>query len=159
MRGTRPLRGQMAQVVKVRNAMSTEVFEISEDATVQAAARRMSETRVNSLIVRPEAKEDPFGIITSTDIVDVIADGRDPATTAVGDVAAAPLVVVTPGVPLAYAARLMKRANCRHLAVFNGREIVGILSASDVVKAVGQAGSAVTARGKRADEVSLATMH
>ncbi len=149
----------MAKVVKVRNAMSTEVFEISEDATLQAAAKRMADAHVNSLIVRPEAKEDPFGIITSTDIVDAIADGRDPAATAVGDVAAAPLVVVTPGVPLAYAARLMKRASCRHLAVFNGREVVGVLSAFDIVKAVAQAGSVVTARGKRAEEPSLATMH
>lgn len=149
----------MAKVVKVRNAMSTEVFEISEDATLQAAAKRMADAHVNSLIVRPEAKEDPFGIITSTDIVDAIADGRDPAATAVGDVAAAPLVVVTPGVPLAYAARLMKRTRCRHLAVFNGREVVGILSAFDIMKAVAQAGSVVTARGKRAEEPSLATMH
>jgi len=149
----------MAQIVKVRDAMSTDVLEIEEDANLQAAAKRMADARVNSLIVRPEGKEEPFGIITSTDIVDAIARNQDPATTLVRETAVAPLVVVTPGVPLAYAARLMKRANCRHLAVFNGREIVGILSASDVVKAVGQAGSAVTARGKRADEVSLATMH
>ncbi|HEY5605366.1 MAG TPA: CBS domain-containing protein, partial [Thermoplasmata archaeon] len=41
------------------------------------------------------------------------------------------------GVPIAYAARLMKRANLRHLAVFNGREIVGVLSAYDFMKALG----------------------
>ncbi|MEK6911585.1 MAG: CBS domain-containing protein, partial [Candidatus Thermoplasmatota archaeon] len=133
----------MAQIVKVRDAMSTEVLEVAEDATLQAAAKRMADARVNSLIVRPEGKEEPFGIVTSTDVVDAIARGQDPTTTVVHQVAAAPLVVVTPGVPLAYAARLMKRGNHRHLAVFNGRQIVGLLSAHDVVKAVGQWGSLV----------------
>ncbi len=121
--------------------MSTEVFEISEDATLQSAAKRMSDARVNSLIVRPEGREEPFGIVTSTDIVDAISDGMDPTVALVRDVATAPLVTVTPGVPVAYAARLMKRANLRHLAVFNGREVVGILSAYDIVRAIGRWGS------------------
>ena len=124
-------------VVKVRDVMSTEVFEISEDATIQAAARRMADAHTNSLIVRPGGKEEPFGIITSTDIVDALAVGTDPTKALVGEIASAPLVTITPGVPIAYAARLMKRTNLRHLAVFNGREIVGVLSAYDFMKALG----------------------
>lgn len=127
--------------------MSTEVFEISEDATLQAAAKRMADARVNSLIVRPEAKEDPFGIITSTDIVDALSDGMNPEEVRVADVATSPLVTVTPGVPVVSAARLMKRANLRHLAIFNGREIVGVLSAYDIARAVGRWGSLVEGRG------------
>lgn len=137
----------MAQIVKVRDAMSPDVLEIDEDATLQAAARRMADARVNSLIVRPEGKDEPFGIVTSTDIVEAVAQRRDPSTVLVRDAAASPLVVVTPGVPLAYAARLMQRGNLRHLAVFNGRQIVGILSAHDLVKAVGQWGSRVVIAG------------
>ena len=131
----------MARYVKVRDAMSTEVFEISEDATLQAAAKRMADARVNSLIVRPEGREEPFGIVTSSDVVDALAEGRDPSTSLVGEIATAPLVTVTPGVPVAYAARLMRRANLRHLAVFNGREVVGVLSSFDIVKAIGRWGS------------------
>jgi len=128
--------------------MSPEVFEIPEDATLQAAAKRMADSRVNSLIVRPEEKEDPYGIITSTDIVDAIADRMDLEVVRVADVATAPLVTVTPGVPLAYAARLMKRANLRHLAVFNGREVVGVLSAYDVMRAVARGGSRLEAKAR-----------
>ena len=139
----------MQRQMRVRDAMSTEVFEISEDATLQAAAKRMADARVNSLIVRPEGREDPFGIITSTDVVDALADGLSIETTRVGAVATAPLVTVTPGVPIAYAARLMKRTNLRHLAVFNGREIVGVLSAYDVARAAGRWGDRV--EGKTAE--------
>ena len=125
------------KTMKVRDAMSTNVLEIPDDATLEAAARRMAESKVNSLVVRPEGKEEPFGILTSTDIVDALAGGAEPAQTLVRDVATTPLVVITPGVPLRYAARLMKRANVRHLAVFNGREVVGVLSAFDIVRAIG----------------------
>ncbi len=119
--------------------MSADVREVPEGAALEIAARRMAELKVNSLVVRPEGKEEPFGILTSTDIVDAIAEGTEPAKTLVRDVATTPLVLITPGVPLRYAARLMKRANVRHLAVFNGREIVGVLSASDIVRAIGVA--------------------
>ena len=146
----------MARTVKVRDAMSTEVFEVPEDATIQAAAKRMSDAHVNSLIVRPEEKEDPFGIITSSDIVYAVASGMDPGTVPVREIAAMPLVIVTPGVLLAHAARLMRGANLRHLAVFNGREIVGILSAYDVMKAVGKHGSLVAVGGRPEPELSPA---
>jgi len=146
----------MAHIVKVREAMSTTLLEVGEDVTLQVAAKRMADARVNSLVVRPSAKEEPFGIVTSTDIVEAIAGGQDPSKTEVYEVAAAPLVVVTPGVPLVYAARLMKRGNLRHLVVFNGREVVGILSAYDIVKAVGQWGSLGAGRIKKDAELTLA---
>jgi len=123
--------------MKVRDVMSADVREVPEEATLEIAARRMAELKVNSLVVRPGEKEQPYGILTSTDIVDAIAEGVEPAKTLVRDVASTPLVVITVGVPLRYAARLMKRANVRYLAVFNGREIIGVLSASDIVRAIG----------------------
>ena len=126
-----------ARNMKVREVMSTEIREIPEEATLEMAARRMADSKVNSLVVQPGEKEEPFGILTSTDIVDAIAEGVEPSRTLVRDLATTPLVVITPGVPLSYAARLMKRANVRHLAVFNGREIIGMLSATDIVRAIG----------------------
>lgn len=146
----------MTQEMRVRDAMTPEVFEISEDATLQAAAKRMADARVNSLIVRPEGKEDPFGIITSTDIVDSLADGLSLEDTRVGQVATAPLVTVTPGVPVGYAARLMKRTNLRHLAVFNGREIVGVLSAFDIARAAGRWGNRLEVKPLPAERTDVA---
>ena len=123
--------------MKARDVMSAEVREVPEHETIEVAAKRMAELKVNSLVVRPAGSDDPFGILTSTDIVDAIAEGVEPSKALVRDLATSPLVMITSGVPLSYAARLMKRANVRHLAVFNGREIVGVLSASDIVRAIG----------------------
>lgn len=121
---------------KVRDVMSTEIRGISEEASIQTAADVMVEKGINSLVVWPFEKDEPYGIVTSSDIVDAIADGKPLAETRVADLRNAPLVVVTPGVRLADAARMMSRYGLRHLAVFNGRELVGIVSNRDVLKGI-----------------------
>jgi len=126
----------MVSGTRVRDAMSSEVLEIPEDATLLAAAALMATARVNSLVVQPTGRDEPYGIVTTTDIVDALADGLDLEETKVMAVATTPLVTVTPNVPLEYAARLMRRTNLRHLAVFNGKAVVGLLSAFDITKAI-----------------------
>ena len=116
--------------------MSAEIRGISEDASLQTAAEVMVEKGINSLVVWPSEKDEPYGIVTSSDIVDAIAAGKPLAETRVADLRSAPLVVVTPGVRLADAARMMSRYGLRHLAVFNGRELVGIVSNRDILKGV-----------------------
>ena len=135
-------------LLRVRDAMSSEVFDVPDDATLLMAARRMVETHANSLVVRPEGSGEPYGIITSKDVVDAIAEDLDPTIVLVRGVATSPLVTISPGVPLEYAARLMKRSGLRHLAVFNGREIVGILSAFDFMKVLAERSDRQLRRGQ-----------
>lgn len=123
-------------VTKARDVMSSHVKSIEEDASLQEAAAKMLSERISSLIVDPKGQDQPFGIITSKDIISAFANDRDLRETKVGEFANTPLTVITPGVPVAYAARLMKRSNVRHLVVFNGIEIVGVLSNIDVLRAL-----------------------
>ncbi len=116
--------------------MSKDLKEVEVSTTVEKAARTMVEAGVSSLIVSPAEKGEPYGIITTRDIVNAIADGRDLTWARVNEIASTPLVVVTPGVPVAYVARLMKRSGLRHIAVFNGREVVGMISNVDIVRAM-----------------------
>jgi CBS domain-containing protein len=109
---------------------------VDENTTVEAAAQLMIDAGVSSLIIRPTARDDPYGIVTMRDIVNGLAEGVNPGETRVGAIASTPLIVVTPGVPLNYIARLMKRASLRHIVVFNGREVVGVVSNVDIVRAV-----------------------
>jgi CBS domain-containing protein len=115
--------------------MSTDVEGVPEDATLLTAAKTMRARRINSLVVFPTEPEAPYGIVTSTDIVDAIAHDRALEGTTVGEVQSAPIVLVTPSVPVRHAARLMARLNLRHLGVFNGKAIVGIVSNGDLVTA------------------------
>jgi IMP dehydrogenase len=121
---------------KVRDVMTTEIRGISEGASLQTAADIMVEKGINSLVVWPLEKDEPYGIVTSSDIVDAIAGGKPLAESRVADLRSAPLVVVTPGVRLVDAARMMSRYGLRHLAIFNGRELVGIVSNRDILKGI-----------------------
>ena len=126
----------MTREPKVRDLMTRDICGISEDATLLTAATAMAEQRVNSLVVWPTAAEEPFGILTSSDLIDAIAAGRELGQTKVGELSTSPLVLVTPGVRLRDAAKMMSRLNLRHLAVFNGKEVVGIVSGLDLVRAL-----------------------
>ena len=121
--------------LKVRDVMSKDIRGISEDASLLAAAKVMVDQRVNSLVVWPKERDEPFGIVTSSDIVDAIGGRRDLEETCVSDMESTPLVVVTPGVPVPNAARMMSRLGLRHLAVFNGKTLVGIVSNLDLLRA------------------------
>jgi len=61
---------------KVRDLMTRDICGVSEDATLLTAATAMAEQRVNSLVVWPTAAEEPFGILTSSDLIDAIAAAK-----------------------------------------------------------------------------------
>lgn len=138
-----PLRERMALEPKIRDIMTKDVHGISEASSLATAARAMATRNVNSLLVWPSEREEPYGILTSSDLVDAIAAGKDLETTSVGSHRTTPLVIVTPGVRARDAAKLMARMNLRHLVVLSGKEIVGIVSNFDVVHAVADAPDAL----------------
>jgi len=121
--------------LKVRDVMTSEVHGISEESSLATAIRAMASKGINSLIVWPVEQEEPYGILTSSDLVDAIASGRDLEDTKVAGFRTTPIVLVTPGVRARDAAQMMTRMNLRHLAVFNGKEVVGIVSNFDLVRA------------------------
>lgn len=99
--------------------MKKDFVRIEKDAFLMDAAIKMYENRIGCLIVEPSENREPFGIITRKDIVKVYADNKNLKEVKVGEVSSSPLVIVSPGMPIKYAAKLMKKINLRHLAVFN----------------------------------------
>jgi signal-transduction protein with cAMP-binding, CBS, and nucleotidyltransferase domain len=126
----------MVKRVKVRDVISHRVQTVDPSMTLLTAANKMVEDSVEALIVSPVEKDEPFGIITQKDIVDAFADEKDTGSLTVGEVSTKPLFIVSPGMPIIYAAKMFKRGRVNHLAVFNGQEIVGIISYADVLQAI-----------------------
>jgi CBS domain-containing protein len=106
---------------------------IDPSASLLEAARRMVEDATDAFIVSPLEKDAPFGIITQRDIVDLFADEVDIGKVTVGEMASKPLLIVSPGMPILYAAKMFRKGGVDHLAVFNGQEILGIISCNDVL--------------------------
>ncbi|MGZ4912918.1 MAG: CBS domain-containing protein [Halobacteriota archaeon] len=120
--------------IKVRDVLTSPVHTIEACTSLLDAAACMTEQQIDSFIVSPLEKDEPFGIITQRDIVDRFADEIDIGTMTVGEAASKPLFIVSPGMPILHAAKLFKKGGVHHLAVFNGQEILGVISYGDVIK-------------------------
>ena len=122
---------------KAADVMTRGVIAIDGTATVADAVRMMKENKVSSLFVNRRSQEDAWGIITRKDVVSkVVNPGRDPAEVKVFEIMSKPLITVSPGLALKYCARLFHAAGIRRAPVFDGKEIIGILSNTDIFNAI-----------------------
>ncbi len=111
----------------VEDVMSTPLETISKDATVMEAAQRMREREINALVVRTE----PRAIISSTDVLDAVADGQDVSALRVADVMTTDVETVTPDLYMEEVAAMMTTYGIKHLPVVDD-DYVGMISSTDV---------------------------
>ncbi|MFB6295800.1 MAG: cyclic nucleotide-binding/CBS domain-containing protein [Halobacteriales archaeon] len=118
--------------VHVEDVMSTPLQTVSRSASVQEAATTMRDSDISALFV-------PAGspaIVTSTDVLDVVAEGRDPAAVTVEEVMTSPVESVPPDVRLEEAAAMMISLDIKHLPVTAAEPLdddyVGMVSSTDV---------------------------
>jgi CBS domain-containing protein len=123
--------------MKVRDVMTKHVDAIDSSITVAEAVKRMKEDDVSCLIVARKNADDVYGIITRRDVVNkVVGYSKNLEEVKVEEVMSKPLITISPGVEIEYAARLMDKTGLRRLVVFDGKAIVGIVSNTDILKAV-----------------------
>lgn len=116
------------------DAFMTRRLETTPLSTVvELAAREMGRKRVGSLIVVREGK--PWGIFTERDLLTkVIAARRDPGVSVEG-VASTPLIIIRSGTSIHRTAAFMTQRHVRRLPVDKGGELIGIITARDLVEA------------------------
>jgi len=121
----------------VGSVMKKTIVSIDGKASVAEAIKLMKEKKVSSLLVNRRGKEDAWGIMTRKDVVNKIIDpGKHPKDVKVFEIMTKPLVMVSPGLALKYCARLFHQAGIRRAPVFDGKEIIGIVSNTDIFNAV-----------------------
>jgi len=106
-----------------------QVLDVSD--SVEKAARLMSSEDIGDVIV---CRQDTLcGIVTDRDItIRVIAEGRDPATTTLGEVCSNDVTTLSPQDSVADAVRLMREKAIRRIPVVEGGRPVGIVSIGDL---------------------------
>jgi len=101
-------------------------------ATVREAALLMKERGKGALLVLDGSKL--VGIFTERDaLYRVIAAGRDPATTSVGDVMTPQPQSIHPDEPFLHALRVMHQGGFRHLPVVEHGRPLGVVSSRDAL--------------------------
>jgi CBS domain-containing protein len=117
--------------MKVADVMTRHVEFIAAEASAQDAAALMGELDVSSLPVgSPEAIN---GILTDRDLLyRVVAEGKDPRRTRVGEVATRLVFTCRSDDPISTAMDLMASHNIRRLPVMAEGSVVGWLTLSDL---------------------------
>ena len=119
----------MAQ--QIRELMTPNPVSMPGTASVHEAARAMRDQEIGDVIVIEHHQV--CGIITDRDIaVRVVAEAKDPATTALADICSHSLLTVTPTDSVEHAVRLMRTHAIRRLPVVEEGKAVGIVSLGDL---------------------------
>jgi len=111
----------------VEDVMSSPLETIAAEATVQEAARRMGEQGISALVVETT----PRAIVSSTDVLSAVAEGRDTSELSVADVMTADVETAAPDLYMEEAAAMMTTYGIKHLPVVDD-DYVGMVSSTDV---------------------------
>lgn len=116
---------------KVRDIMSAAPVCMASGESVSAAARAMKQDGIGTVLVLTDGRLS--GLVTDRDFtVQVLAEGRDPRTTRIGDICGSELMVLDPDDDLAQAARLIRDRAVRRIPVLRNGTPVGVLSVGDL---------------------------
>jgi CBS domain-containing protein len=120
-------------MTQVREVMTSNPESCSSDASVADAAKLMASKDVGPI---PVVDGDRLvGLLTDRDIVvRVVAEGRDPRSTQVGEVASSDLATVSPDEDLDRALQLLAQRRVRRLPVVEGDKLVGIVAQADIAR-------------------------
>jgi CBS domain-containing protein len=112
---------------QVRDQMVASVVSLEPGTSVVDAAKR------------------PVGIVTDRDIIaHVVAEGRDPSTMTVEDIASQELVTIGPDQDINEARRLMDQHELDRILVVEDGRLVGIISEADIRSDEGPLSGGVT---------------
>ena len=113
----------------VRDAMVPEPGTLDVSATAQEAGERLSDPAIRAVLVSDDGKL--VGVITRKTLVrEVVATGRDPRTTHVGEIAEPPLYTIDAGLSLDDAFRELEEHDLERVPVVEDGRLVGVLSRS-----------------------------
>jgi CBS domain-containing protein len=114
----------------------SEVFSVSPTATVYDALLLMEKYNTGALMVVNGNKVE--GILSERDCVRrVDLAGKNAKTTKVNEIMTSKVIYVEAGQELEECMALMIDKNIRHLPVFDGNELLGLISVRDVLKGSG----------------------
>jgi CBS domain-containing protein len=120
---------------KIKDVMTMNPISLPTDSTLIEAAGAMRDSDIGDVIVLDDDGQ-VCGIVTDRDIViRGIAEGRDPSTTAVGDVCTRDMTTLSPDDSISDAIRLMRDKAIRRVPVIDEGKPAGIVTIGDLAVA------------------------
>lgn len=120
--------------LQVRDVMSTDFDLVEGKQTVSDALLSMKYHETGMLIVKKRSEDDEYGLVLMSDIAaDILASDRSPERVNVYEIMIKPALSVRANMNVRYCARLFKRFGISKAPVFDGDEVIGVVSSTDMV--------------------------
>ena len=114
------------------NRRSLSTCSVSD--SVLDAAKRMNAEHIGSLPVLSGGQL--VGIFTERDVLKrIVADGRDPSSTTIGEVMSTPVTFATPDTPLSALRTVMRDEHIRHIPIVQDNVPIAMISIGDLNRA------------------------
>ena len=111
----------------------SNITTVTPETSVLEALRIMADQNIGSVMVMESGKY--LGIMTERDYSrKIILKGKSSTDTKVADIMSADLPRVTAADSVDYCMQLLSDKHIRYLPVFEGEQVMGIISINDVVK-------------------------
>jgi len=125
----------MSYVRDLLKSKGTEVWSVSPDSSVYEALQLMAEKNVGALLVLQ--RKELVGIFSERDYArKVILEGKFSKNTPVKEIMSSNILFVRPDQTIEECMALMTDKHFRHLPVYEGKNLTGLISIGDVVKSI-----------------------
>ncbi len=129
------LTGSLCVPLTVGNVMSKDVITICPDEAVASAAKIMSENSVSCIVVVDNGNV--TGILTETNFLKRLAAGeKDFDRIKVREIMSSPVESISPNLSVLDAIRTMEDKHTKRLPILEEKQLVGIVTQTDLVRAV-----------------------
>jgi CBS domain-containing protein len=117
----------------IRNVMSHEMVTASADDSLVDVTRQIAAHRVDAaLVVDPNQRL--IGIVSTSDVVNLLHDGGHLGDKCARDVMSPSPISIDEFAPVDEAIGVMRNAGIRHLPVSRGGRLIGLVTASEIVR-------------------------
>jgi len=125
----------MKKVADILARKHRDLISVAPSHTVLDALKIMSDNNIGSILV---LENDEYkGLMTERDYArKVILKGKSSTDTIVEEIMSTDLPQISPDSSIDECMQLMSVNNIRYLPVFQGQQLMGIISVNDVIKAV-----------------------
>lgn len=116
----------------VKDIMKTNIISIDSSKTIKEAASMMDDSDIGCVIITKD--DSPIGILTERDFVKKIAAKNKDLSNPLTEVMSSPLTTINSEETIWEAAEKMKQKGIHKLPVLNDEKVIGIITATDLVK-------------------------
>ena len=117
--------------IPVKEFMVTKVVTVNSSDSIKETTKKLYLNKIGSAIVIENNK--PVGIVTVRDIVNSVGAFENTLNSTVKEIMSQPLIHVHPDESIIDVAEIMASKKIHKLPVIIGDEVLGIISASDLV--------------------------